>query len=214
MKETRPAIPGHGTGHCRHPRRHRRPYLDVRHRDEGAALIAALASAPAGHHAPQSGEPLRTSEHGGWRRARVRDGRPSGARRWAFDSGSTRSATARPRRVGTRPIPCLLFKLRACAARPTANASRPSSDTARRSASTASPDHHRLLQVPSQGRSLWRPRSAQTRMVTTQARQVPRPRLFATHWIRQPLLHYLLDPRAGYAKTAQHMARDHFRIIF
>ncbi len=33
----------------------------------------------------------------------VRDGSPSGARRWAFDSGSTRSATARPRAAGTRP---------------------------------------------------------------------------------------------------------------
>ena len=28
---------------------------------------------------------------------------PEGARRWAFDSGSTRSATARPRAAGTRP---------------------------------------------------------------------------------------------------------------
>ena len=33
----------------------------------------------------------------------VRDGRPSGARRWAFDSGSTGSATARLRAAGTRP---------------------------------------------------------------------------------------------------------------
>ena len=31
-------------------------------------------------------------------------GGPSGARRWAFDSGSTRSATARPRAAGTRPM--------------------------------------------------------------------------------------------------------------
>ena len=30
----------------------------------------------------------------GWRRARGRDGHPSGARRWAFESGSSRSATA------------------------------------------------------------------------------------------------------------------------
>ena len=35
----------------------------------------------------------------------MRDGSPSGARRWAFDSGSTRSATARPRAAGTRPGP-------------------------------------------------------------------------------------------------------------
>ena len=33
----------------------------------------------------------------------LRDGSPTGARRWAFDSGSTRSATARPRAAGTRP---------------------------------------------------------------------------------------------------------------
>ena len=33
----------------------------------------------------------------------MRDGRPSGARRGAFDSGSTRCATARPRAAGTRP---------------------------------------------------------------------------------------------------------------
>ena len=38
-------------------------------------------------------------------RIRVRDGSPTGARRWAFDSGSTRSATARPRAAGTRPDP-------------------------------------------------------------------------------------------------------------
>ena len=36
-------------------------------------------------------------------RVRVRDGSPTGARRWAFDSGSTRSATARPRAAGARP---------------------------------------------------------------------------------------------------------------
>ncbi len=34
----------------------------------------------------------------------LREGwQPEGARRWAFDSGSTRSATARPRAAGTRP---------------------------------------------------------------------------------------------------------------
>ena len=38
-------------------------------------------------------------------RIRVRDGSPSGSTRWAFDSGSTRSATARPRAAGTRPGP-------------------------------------------------------------------------------------------------------------
>ena len=38
-------------------------------------------------------------------RIRVRDGNPSGSTRWAFDSGSTRSATARPRAAGTRPGP-------------------------------------------------------------------------------------------------------------
>jgi hypothetical protein len=40
---------------------------------------------------------------GAWRRARVRDGSPTGARRRASASGSTRSATARPRAAGTRP---------------------------------------------------------------------------------------------------------------
>lgn len=34
---------------------------------------------------------------------RVRDGSRAGARRWAFDSGSTRCATARPCATGTRP---------------------------------------------------------------------------------------------------------------
>ena len=38
-------------------------------------------------------------------RVHVRDGSPSGARRWAFDSGSTRSAKARPRAAGRRPVP-------------------------------------------------------------------------------------------------------------
>ena len=71
-----------------------------RHRDAGAALIAAFASAPARRHAPQPGDTLRAIERRGWRRARVRDGSPSGARRWAFDSGSTRSATALPRAAG------------------------------------------------------------------------------------------------------------------
>ncbi len=33
----------------------------------------------------------------------VRDGSPSGTRRWALDSGSTRSATARPRASGDTP---------------------------------------------------------------------------------------------------------------
>jgi len=40
----------------------------------------------------------------------VRDGSPSGARRWAFDSGSTRSATARPRAAGTRPLIFAIIK--------------------------------------------------------------------------------------------------------
>ena len=74
---------------------------------EGAALIAALASAPARSKGLQSGDTLRAGERAVWRRARVRDGRPSGARRWAFDSGSTRSATARPREAGTRPTCCV-----------------------------------------------------------------------------------------------------------
>jgi hypothetical protein len=34
----------------------------------------------------------------------VREVSPNGARRWAFDSGSTRSATARPHAAGTPPV--------------------------------------------------------------------------------------------------------------
>ena len=50
VKEPKPAIPGHGNGPLSCDRRRSRPdlaVLAVRHRDEGAALIAALASAPA-----------------------------------------------------------------------------------------------------------------------------------------------------------------------
>ena len=101
LKEQSPRSPGTGTGRCRHPRRHRRPDLAVGHRDEGAALIAALASDPARPKGQQSGATLRASEHGGRRRARARDGRPGETMR--FDSGSTRSATARPRAAATRP---------------------------------------------------------------------------------------------------------------
>ena len=101
----RPAVHGHGNGPLSSSRRRSRPDLAVRHRDEGAALIAAFASEPARRNGPQPGDTLRASKRGGWRRARVRDGRPSGARRWAFDSGSTRSATARPCEAGTRPKP-------------------------------------------------------------------------------------------------------------
>ena len=72
-------------------------------------MIAALASAPARRHAPQSGDTLRASERGGWRRARVRDGRPKGrdagpltaARRAAQQPGPAQRGHARRNRPNT-----------------------------------------------------------------------------------------------------------------
>jgi hypothetical protein len=49
------------------------------------------------HPARQRARRVAASPREGWR--------PEGARRWAFDSDSTRSATARPRAAGARPAP-------------------------------------------------------------------------------------------------------------
>ena len=103
-KETRAAIPGHGNGPLSCERRHRRPDLAVRHRDEGAALIAAFASEPARPTGPKSGDTLRANERGAWRRARVRDGRPKGRDAGPLTAARRASATARPRAAGTRPV--------------------------------------------------------------------------------------------------------------
>ena len=79
VRESGPAIPGHGNG----------PLLS-------SPPATPACRSPAAHCVHQRGE---------CQRACVRDGSPTGARRWAFDSGSTRSATARPRTAGTRPGP-------------------------------------------------------------------------------------------------------------
>ena len=53
VKETTPAIPGHENGPLSWDCRHRRPDSAVLPRDEGKALIAVLASAPARRPAPR-----------------------------------------------------------------------------------------------------------------------------------------------------------------
>ena len=94
-----PAITGHGNGPLLSSRWHRRPDLAARHCDEGAALIAALASAPARPLGRSPAKPcvqrarrVAASPREGWP--------PEGARRWAVDSGSTRSAKPDPARRG------------------------------------------------------------------------------------------------------------------
>ena len=100
-----PAIPGHGNwplssatpaapATCR--------FLAVGPCDEGAALIAAMASAPARPPGRSPAAPC-AAQRGGCRRVCVRDGSPQGRDAGPLTAARRASATARPREAGTRP---------------------------------------------------------------------------------------------------------------